>query len=156
MSHGCGSQSISIVTAYDTLGASGVEHTLTQSKANAMYIDPHLLKTAAGPLKKAADVKFLIYNDTGLFSDGSEIESFKTAHPELTIISFEELRTMGEENPVEMVLPSPDDLFCVMYTSGSTGLPKGVPITHGAILAASKFEALRAARGSWKLCVLIV
>jgi long-chain acyl-CoA synthetase len=139
MSHGCGSQSISIVTAYDTLGSSGVEHSLAQTQARAMFIDPHLLKTASGPLKKATHVKYLIYNETSIFSDGSEIEPFKKAHPELTILSFEELRIMGEENPVDVVPPSAEDLFCIMYTSGTSGLPKGVPMTHGGILAAGKF-----------------
>ncbi|CRK22233.1 hypothetical protein BN1723_017985, partial [Verticillium longisporum] len=63
LSHACGSQSISLVTAYDTLGEEGLEHSLLQTDADAMYIDPQLLKTATRPLKKAKTVKFLIYND---------------------------------------------------------------------------------------------
>jgi len=30
----------------------------------------------------------------------------------------------------------PDDLAALMYTTGTTGLPKGVPLTHAAVLAA--------------------
>lgn len=136
LSQACGSQSISIVTAYDTLGPDGLEHSLLQSGANAMYIDPQLLKTAAGPLKKAKGIKFVIYNNASHFSDGTEVEAFKQANPDITLINIEEVRQLGEDNPVDTVEPSPEDLYCIMYTSGSTGLPKGVPMTHGNIIAA--------------------
>lgn len=136
ISHACSSQSLTIATAYDTLGPDGVQHSLVQTKAKAMYTDPHLLKTAAGPLKAAKDVKYLIYNDeTNMPVEESEITKFKEQHPHLKIISFSELRSLGQANPTAPVQPKPTDLYCIMYTSGSTGPPKGVPITHEGIVA---------------------
>ena len=139
MSHGAVSQSISIVTAYDTLGTSGVEHSLTQTGARAIYVDPQLLKTAAPAIKAAKDVKYVIYNDESIFATGKEVEPFKIDNPDLTVISVEELRALGEANAVEPVPPKAEDLYCIMYTSGSTGLPKGVPMSHAGILAAGEF-----------------
>ncbi|KAK5652744.1 hypothetical protein OQA88_9597 [Cercophora sp. LCS_1] len=137
MSHACSSQSLTVVTAYDTLGESGVLHSLVQSKPNAMFIDPHLLKTISGPLKKAPSIKTLIYNhETHTPVPDEEIEAFKAAHSDLTVVSFEELRALGEANPVDPVPPKPEDLYCIMYTSGSTGTPKGVPVTHESFIAA--------------------
>jgi long-chain acyl-CoA synthetase len=136
MAHACSSQSLTIATAYDTLGSSGVQHSLVQTKAKAMYTDPHLLKTAAGPLKAAEDVKFLIYNDdSNMPIKDEELQAFKKSNSHLEIMSFSELRALGEANPVPPVPPKPTDLYCIMYTSGSTGPPKGVPITHEGIIA---------------------
>ncbi|QUC22918.1 uncharacterized protein UV8b_07159 [Ustilaginoidea virens] len=135
MSHACASQSIPIVTAYDTLGESGVEHSLIQSDATAMFVDPQLLKTAASPIKKSS-VKTVIINAECIFAAGGEVEDFKKNNPDLNVLTYEELRKLGQENMVEPVPPKPEDLYCIMYTSGSTGPPKGACLTHEAVVAA--------------------
>lgn len=40
------------------------------------------------------------------------------------VISFSEVIKLGTENPVVPSLPSSHSIAVVMYTSGSTGLPK--------------------------------
>lgn len=136
MSHGAVSQSIPIATAYDTLGEEGVKHSLIQTQAKAIYTDPHLLTSLINPLKEAKDVRHVIYNGEGEVNQ-ENIDKLKAAHEHLTIHSVEELRQLGKDNPVEPTPPEPDDLCCIMYTSGSTGPPKGVPVKHKAVLASS-------------------
>ena len=138
-SHGAASQSVPIATAYDTLGAEGLEHSLVQTQSEAMYVDPHLLKTAAGPLKKS-NIKTIIVNTDSIFTEGGEIEAFKAQNTtDIKVITFEELRQLGEDNMIEANPAKPEDIYCIMYTSGSTGLPKGACITHEALVAGSKF-----------------
>ena len=135
---GAVSQSMPIVTSYDTLGEEGLRHSLLQTRAKAIFLDPHLLPVLVNPLKEAKEIKYVFYNSLGNVKH-EHIEELKKEHEHLTILSFEELRKLGEENPVEPVPPTPDDLCCIMYTSGATGTPKGVPLKHRNVVAASEF-----------------
>ncbi|KAL1955260.1 hypothetical protein VTO42DRAFT_8858 [Malbranchea cinnamomea] len=135
MSHGAASQSITIATAYDSLGEEGVRHSLQQTHSSSIFTTPTLLPVLEKVLGDAKDVKNIIY-DTDVEIRKEDLDSLKSALPHLNIISFEDLRKLGEENPVDPVPPIPDDLCCIMYTSGSTGPPKGVPLTHKNVVAA--------------------
>ena len=54
---GAVSQSIAIVTAYDTLGEEGLTHSLQETNAIAIFLDGHLIKSIVKPLSKTKDVK---------------------------------------------------------------------------------------------------
>ncbi|KHJ34223.1 putative long-chain-fatty-acid- ligase 1 protein [Erysiphe necator] len=133
--HGAISQSMPIVTTYDTLGEEGLSHSLKATKAKAIFLDPHLLPILINPLKEVdVDIRYVIWNSQNEVEQ-KNIDKLKQAREDILIISLEELRQLGKENPVAPVRPSPEDLCCIMYTSGSTGPPKGVPIKHKAVVA---------------------
>jgi len=52
-----------------------------------------------------------------------------------TVISFEEAVKLGKGSPSEARAPAADDLAIIMYTSGTTGMPKVVMLTHEALVA---------------------
>jgi long-chain acyl-CoA synthetase len=137
MAHGAMSQSMAIVTAYDTLGEEGLRHSVASTKARAIYLEPHLLHTFIKTLSAAKEIEFIILN-TSNDSDirGEDLEILKSSHDHIQVLKFEDLRRLGDFNPVPPTPPTPEDLCCIMYTSGSTGLPKGVPIKHKAVVAA--------------------
>lgn len=137
MSHGCASQGIPIVTGYDTLSAKDIQYSLSQTQSEAIYLDPHLVGTADIALEKS-QVKTVIINTDCIFSGEYEIADFKSKHPQLNVIAFEELIQLGRDNLTEPTPINPSDLFCIMYTSGSTGRPKGCCISHENFIAGSK------------------
>lgn len=134
IAHGAMSQSIPIVTAYDTLGEEGLRHSLVSTKPKAIFLEPHLIKLLVKILNEATSIKYIIYNDTNSSPKEEDLESLKKF--DVAILGYEELRKMGDFNPVDPTPPSPDDLCCIMYTSGSGGEPKGVPLKHRNIVAA--------------------
>jgi long-chain acyl-CoA synthetase len=129
-----------IVTAYDTLGEAGLKHSLVQTHSNAIFLDPHLLKVLGNCLTEAKNIKSVIYN-TDTEVKQADIDKLKKDFDYLTILSFDEMQKLGEENLVDPVPPKPEDLCCIMYTSGSTGPPKGVPLKHKAVVAACTSSA---------------
>lgn len=139
------SQSITIATAYDSLGEDGVRHSLKQTQSQSVFTNPSLLPLLKKVLGDAPDVKNIIY-DTDVEINLKDVDALKAAYPHLNLLSFEDLRKLGVENPVEPVAPTPDDLCCIMYTSGSTGPPKGVPLKHRNVVAASMYSGLKRPR----------
>ncbi|KAI5302854.1 long-chain fatty acid-CoA ligase, partial [Ascosphaera pollenicola] len=131
-----GSQSIPIVTAYDSLGDEGLTHSINQTKTSAIFLDPALLPTLIKTFPKIDSIKTVIYDDSNNNVPTTQIDEIHEKFPDVRIISFTELQEMGKNDPFEPVPPKPETLLCIMYTSGSTGPPKGVPLTHKNVIAA--------------------
>ncbi|EYE95655.1 long-chain fatty acid-CoA ligase FAA1 [Aspergillus ruber CBS 135680] len=136
MSHGAASQSVTIVTAYDTLGEEGLKHSLKQTSSTAIFLDPVLIPSLHNVLNDVKSIKHVIYN-TDQEPKQEDLDKLKSDFDYLNIMSFEDLRKSGEENLVDPVPPASEHLCCIMYTSGSTGPPKGVPLTHANVIAAT-------------------
>jgi long-chain acyl-CoA synthetase len=50
-------------------------------------------------------------------------------------MTFAHLLGLGERHPAPVRAPVPEDIACLMYTSGTTGEPKGVILTHANIVS---------------------
>jgi long-chain acyl-CoA synthetase len=136
--HSAFTQNMTIVTAYDTLGEDGLLHSMNETEVEAIYTVGDLLPTVAKVAKNCPSLKFIIY------SGETKPDVLKDLKDNVTqeIYSLDELARIGRDNPKEPRIPEPEDICCIMYTSGSTGNPKGVILSHKNIVAASKFLLL--------------
>jgi len=126
---------MSIVTINATLGEDGLMHSLTETNAKAIFVDPELIPMLLKILKSSQSIKFVLYHGDPLESD---LASLKSLNNHLTILHYDALIKLGRSNPVEPVPPNTTDLACIMYTSGSSGRPKGVLLTHRNLIAAGQ------------------
>lgn len=134
VAQGAFTQSLTIVTAYDTLGLEGLRSSLKQTKSKAIFLDSGLLSILGKALKDAPTIDYVILNNESKPKQ-EELNNIMSEYPNIRVILYEDLKKLGEENPTEHVVPGAEDLACVMYTSGSSGTPKGVTIKHKAVVA---------------------
>eukprot|EP01117_Protostelium_nocturnum_P005807 TRINITY_DN2096_c0_g1_i1.p1 TRINITY_DN2096_c0_g1~~TRINITY_DN2096_c0_g1_i1.p1 ORF type:complete len:742 (+),score=270.69 TRINITY_DN2096_c0_g1_i1:125-2350(+) len=135
------------IALYDTLGAETVEYCVKDSELSiivasaARCADLLSLSNKLVPVVKA----LICMDDEEAFGpDGNKLEVLRKWSKSVGIrfYSFGEVEKLGREFPREHIPPSPDSIMSISYTSGTTGNPKGVLLTHKNMLAAKAASSL--------------
>jgi len=130
------SMSIQVVTVYATLGEDGAKFAFDQTNVPVCVVDSKLMKTLAKIAPELPRLKHII---TIGECDSSTKESLKKAGK--TVSTFDEILEQGKQMALaDRVVdrkPKSTDLAVIMYTSGTTGAPKGVMLSHSNLVAAA-------------------
>jgi long-chain acyl-CoA synthetase len=152
------SQSLFTVSIYDTLGPNTTEYILNHaSLACVITTLPHipiLLKLAP----RCPALKLIVCMDPldageQPGNSKSAILNALAADVGISIHYMGDVEAAGAASGLPMNPPSPEDIITINYTSGTTGNPKGVVLTHAASAAAT--ASARAASDTRPTDVLI-
>ncbi|KAJ8616315.1 hypothetical protein MRB53_035687 [Persea americana] len=126
----CNAHGIYCVPLYDTLGAGAVEFIISHAEVSLAFVEeqkiPELLKTLPNAAKF---LKTIVSFGKVAAKQREETEKFG-----LTIYSWDEFLQLGDSNQFDLPVTKKSDICTIMYTSGTTGDPKGVLISNDSII----------------------
>ena len=129
----CFASGLVTVPLYDTLGNESIAYICDQTEMEIIFTSSDKLKLLTGMLQDIKHVKRIVCFDRLSAEETSKYsDAIKEAGVE--IIYFGDLASKSE-SIFEPRPPRPEDLCTICYTSGTTGMPKGVMLTHAALLA---------------------
>ena len=138
----CMSQSLYSVSLYDTLGPAASEYIIQHADLACVITSLPHVATLLKLKPRLPNLKMIIVLDPlesgeapGLSK--KEMLAAMTSDLDIKVYALDEVEALGESLARPCNPPQPSDILTINYTSGTTGPPKGVIITHSVAVAAT-------------------
>ncbi|ELK17155.1 Long-chain-fatty-acid--CoA ligase 3 [Pteropus alecto] len=128
----CFMYNFQLVTLYATLGGPAIVHGLNETEVTNIITSKELLQTKLKDIVSLVPRLRHIVTVDGKPPTWSEFPKGVIVH---TMAAVQALGAKASMDNRPQSKPAPTDIAVIMYTSGSTGLPKGVMISHSNIIA---------------------
>ena len=119
------------VPLYDTLGPDTVQYIANHAELAAIACSIDVLGKVLEVLPECPTVKVVTVYGTRPHQRLPDVPAGSGAK----ILTIDRVKALGYKYPAPHRPPRPSDIALINYTSGTTGVPKGAVITHGALVA---------------------
>nr|XP_010921403.1 long chain acyl-CoA synthetase 1 isoform X1 [Elaeis guineensis] len=122
----CNGYSLICVPLYDSLGSGAIDYIIEHAEIDVVFVqDKKMKQILSADCKSAQKLKSIVS-----FTSTTREQVDAAANCGVKVHSWNEFLQMGKEHPSDPFPPKPLDICTIMYTSGTSGDPKGVMLTH--------------------------
>ncbi|KAI3805231.1 hypothetical protein L1987_27417 [Smallanthus sonchifolius] len=136
--HACSAYSYVSVPLYDTLGPDAVKYIINHADLQAVFCVPSTLNVLLSFLSEINSVRIIV-----VVGGADEHLPSLPATSGVQLVSYSKLISQGHGNLKPVCPPKANDIATICYTSGTTGTPKGVVLTHENLISSVAASTLQ-------------